>query len=257
MIINTQFLWVNRPMQPDRQKTLNNQTFSEIMGSGDRSTSLESTDKPQNVDQGGLLPSSDHFERWLNTPTKQSSGDEYFWQHQDQLQPSNLHFMNEPLIQQSMPTNIEGKKPLTITKTVINVEKTVLPMPNISAYHQISAAQVLQPNTTQNISIPFILKKNSSLCFLPFISTPQENQLNQLEKSEAIPKFITSDLSINQAESFKNHHLFIKDAQVELTLNTHNLKQHEESELIQMIKDNLKKKGLSLKQIIINGVTYD
>ena len=44
------------------------------------------------------------------TPTKENNGDEYYWQHQDQLQQSMLHFDSQPVEHQlKKPANMPVK----------------------------------------------------------------------------------------------------------------------------------------------------
>ncbi|MFI4962592.1 MAG: hypothetical protein ACHP6H_01900, partial [Legionellales bacterium] len=81
--------------------------------------------------------------------------------------------------------------------------------------------------------------------------TTEIHSENQPPIQSTIPKINR----INTSFTFKNHHLFIKDEFVELTLNALDLKPEELQELTQLIKKILKQKGLMLHSLIINGVT--
>lgn len=202
--------------------------------------------------QTNQLSSAD-FEHWLNNPAKQSTGDEYYWQHQTQLQHSELHF---------------DAKPLQAAKTEPSLPKENDPV--FSASAQVQEPQHVEWQNTlmtamdnsapsyspENKFMPFMIELEQAIeqSSLPMLMhTSQSTQVISASKE-------TNSISNSRATSatqFKNNHLFIQGEQAELTLNLHALDKQEQNELVQLIQNYLKKKGLVLSRLIINGVNND
>ena len=198
-------------------------------------------------------PDKLEFEQWLKTPAKENSGDEYYWQHQEQLQQSRLHFDPAPLAKQ--PKGVEAAE---ISKTLVESENHVSPknplglQPIVNAqFQQINSASLNMEVFTRVIICPES-KSNQNI-------TPLDTTTNALitEKKVTLEKIeIPVDSQITTRD-FKNHHLFIDDQQVELSLNSQDFNSEDEKEFIQIAKNHLKNKGLSLRKLIINGVEND
>lgn len=190
------------------------------------------------------------FEQWMNNPAGQNSGDEFYWLHQQQLQNSDLRF--ESLIQE------QNNQPATAD--ILKEQSTLL-----------NQAEFVKPVASR--PLPFIAEPTA-------LFHPTDNSLRPLKKDpihcsqkknqQAIPSMpllninskthvpVTKEPKTPEHRAIpsplKKHHLYIENQEVELSLNTQELNHHEEQELRQMIRLNIKGKGLSLKQLLINGV---
>lgn len=189
------------------------------------------------------------FEQWLDTPTKQNSGDEFYWQHQDQLQQSQVTF-------ESLPMAKQNAKPAISPETKIS-SNHLLPVP----------AETEQfPSIIESYQREPVTNSQESPLFLQELSTELQQLCSQLPIVENNNALIAkTPISIKSEEKrsietrtvqsqLKNYHLYIQDDEVEMSLYTQDLDHQEQLELKNMIKLNLKHKGLSLKQLIINGV---
>jgi hypothetical protein len=191
-----------------------------------------------------------NFEHWLERPTKQSSGDEYYWQHQSHLQQSNLCFDTKPLEGQSKKV-LADRNELAFYPSAPLYRKNSIEQKNADAGIEISHPMAAETSHSGRSEGPPIMVQN-----------PQEilhyAQNDWLRKNEAScttnPIHQTKELKTPIPIHIKNHHLFLQNDQAELTINTQDLSQHDEKELIQLIEHFLKKKGLHLNHLIINGV---
>lgn len=194
----------------------------------------------------------DHeFEHWITTPTKQNTGDEFYWQHQDQLQKSSLEFERRSLSNLHTRTGVCMEK-----QSIINDSK------DVSAYSE-SETQITEQSETRYTTNP----GGNSSC-LKSIMDELIKELSQVQLpisgDSLTPNYrVRNTLNSNETKSFeqllskgslKKFHLFIQHDEAEMSINTQELNQEEQLELIAMIKLNLKHKGLSLRQLIINGV---
>lgn len=192
----------------------------------------------------------DDFERLLQSPTQQHSGDEYYWLHQDQLQQSALRFnVIKMTKQQSEPSITPHQK----MGHQMSIQTQLNDMPNPRPTHQdrpVDNKIIPAPSTPIKPDV-----NNKRVEFTPkTVSNPlsQKIQLNTINQVNA-PKEII-DTSKKQPITWKNHHLFIHDNEAEVTLNLQELDTNEQKKLIQFMKNTLKQKGLALSQLIINGV---
>lgn len=175
-----------------------------------------------------------------------TSGDEYYWQHQEQLQQSCLSFnrlnieAHETLEQKGAQKTDEEIKNNDWNAPYITADKvmpddakhssytTVLPLGTVNKQVLESAQKSIGLSTTQK----------------PIDTTKPEEQSQRSQRPYC-------------AQEFKTHHLFIKEQTAELSFSEHRLKPEEKKELTQLIKAHLKRKGIALKQLIINGVHHD
>ncbi|MFJ1268017.1 hypothetical protein ACD661_05570 [Legionella lytica] len=192
------------------------------------------------------------FEHWLNNPAKQSTGDEYYWQHQTQLQHSELHFDAKPL-QSSKTDEVSPKQSEPVVSSSTQVQETqyfallstpIAAMENATASHQ-----------SENKLMPLLTALEQALEQSP---VPMPIHTNQYTQDTSASKEVNNvSNSMTTTLQFKNNHLFIQGEQAELTLNLHTLDKQEQNELVQLIHNYLKKKGLVLSRLIINGVNND
>lgn len=205
-----------------------------------------------NLNYNRYQPGQEPFEFCLNRSTKETSGDEFYWQHQEQLQKSDLHF--EASAQTNSASNSQR-----VTENKSSCELTT--MPQVTSINQHTAAPLkqskldLQSETTpldfSFHSTPFEQKSFIGPIGGISLKNNQESDTKLQIRESCRPNYP------NANDQLKHFHLFIQNEQVELTLNTAGLDHHREKELTRMIQDNLKNKGLSLKQLIINGVEND
>jgi len=200
------------------------------------------TNTPQNV--------SDGFMKLLDELQHSLQGDEYYWQHQDQLQQSQLTFA------QKNPKSIPKTFRVTSSAKILKIER------------EESANKKLVMPCSEQVS----LKR-------AFIAIPQSHILNEQygkvlnSDYEFIVAHTTAEKPMEQIEellketnplehsktsaALNKHHLYIDQQEAELSINTYELKPKEQKQLMHMIKSYLKKKGWSLKKLMINGVSHD
>ncbi|MFI4918187.1 MAG: hypothetical protein ACHP65_01375 [Legionellales bacterium] len=191
------------------------------------------------------------FERWLNSPTQQNSGDEYYWQHQEQLQQSALNFNAAPAVALK-------KTPSTPNHAAVDsharTQQEPTPMPT-----QELPSKALSLNTHNSQFTA--MKLGTELRALEQLLTPSapfasSNKAPLKTNNNApLPKTATKGATTSTVLQSKKHHLFVQDENAELTLNTHELASDEQEQLEQLIQSSLKQKGLILRKFTINGVT--
>lgn len=195
------------------------------------------------------------FEDWLKSPTKQNSGDEFYWQHQDQLQQSSLQFNHHPEHNQHGETVLEisTKQPQSTSldpKAVIETEH----IQQTTDFSKTTPNNRLILHSTELMRALTELEQNNSQP-----PVPESNSASKIQASDALQFENTSSVEFKDLckGPLKNHHLFIQNDEVEISLYAEDLNKEEQIELKHMIKLNLKNKGLSLKQLLINGVQHD
>ncbi|RUR18236.1 hypothetical protein ELY21_08385 [Legionella sp. km535] len=195
------------------------------------------------------------FGDWLKTPTKQNSGDEFYWQHQSQLQQSCLKFENHSKQVQQGETSLKTSEiDNVITAPYSTPDNVDVPMQSNTNNSKAPPLNRLKLQSTEFMRTIAALDQNGS-------QTPVPEPYSYSSKS-APDKSISEqpnsvDYTTHNTGQFKNYHLYIQNDQVELSLHAEDLNKEEQLELKQMIKLNLKNKGLSLKQLLINGVQHD
>lgn len=181
--------------------------------------------------------------------TKQTTGEQYYWTHQHQLQQSALRFEPQAInkhhqLQNTTPDIAKRNSQEPPATPMAQTPKTRLADSNLVLYH--------------NPRLKAPLPKEALIPQAISSKTPATQSLQQSFKpnqSLAIKAPTSHFVSLTKPIDFNKHHLFIKDLEAELTLNTQGLTSKEEKELIQLIQHHLKQKGVALTHLIINGVT--
>ncbi|KTD35298.1 hypothetical protein Lmor_0745 [Legionella moravica] len=207
----------------------------------------------QNVQKNQTTESG--FDDWLKTPTKQNSGDEFYWQHQSQLQQSCLKFENHSEHVQHEETSLKTSEIDNVIATLYSAPNNVdAPMQSTMDHSKPSALHLPRLQSTEFMRTIAALEQNCSQTLAPEPNSYSGRSAPDKSTSEQ-PNSV--DYTTHNTGQFKNYHLYIQNDQVELSLHAEDLNKEEQLELKQMIKLNLKNKGLSLKQLLINGVQHD
>lgn len=199
------------------------------------------------------------FGHWLGeakplmSPTQQSSGDEYYWQHQSQLQQSSLHFDARPRENPQPPAIIANTKAAAFASVAQQEASAPIKMQTPLNGPAPNEEKSAVDNTK---FAPFIQELEQALEQSTLsLSTASKQQTTETSSEEL--RISRVNESLNQHIQFKNNHLFIQGAQAELSLNLHSFNKQEQKELLQLVKNHLKNKGLVLSRLIINGVNND
>lgn len=207
----------------------------------------------QNVQKNQTTKSD--FDDWLKTPTKQNSGDEFYWQHQSQLQQSCLKFENHSKQVQQGETSLQTSEiDNVITAPYSTPDNVDVPMQSNTNNSKAPPLNRLKLQSTEFMRTIAALDQNCSQTPVPEPYSYSSRSAPDKSTSEQ-PNSV--DYTTHNTGQFKNYHLYIQNDQVELSLHAEDLNKEEQLELKQMIKLNLKNKGLSLKQLLINGVQHD
>ena len=185
------------------------------------------------------------FDGLLDPTIQPRQADDYYWQQQNQLQPSAITFnsnINEPKAQITIEP-VPKKAPITSstsTETSPFISKKIMPIePSTSELSISSKLDVQQFITALDKTIEHMGNITEHTITNPF---------------EAKTKINTKPmLTPTSTATFKNYQLYLNDNQVELTLNT-TLSKPQITELQQFIQQWLSQKGYTLKQLMINGV---
>ncbi len=171
--------------------------------------------------------------------------DNYYWQHQNQLQPSALTFQalvqdkKAPAAATSEAAETSEPRPFdkaTLSTTLVITIKSQMP------------AEIMLRHFDVDALINGVNKQINAQAILPQLGVAQSviNQTKTITQSGTVtsPAFV----------SFKNPHVFIDEHCIELTLNTRALSLQEANALQRTIKQWLVQNGYALKTLIINGV---
>lgn len=195
--------------------------------------------------------SSPDFENWLcNSAKRNTGGDDYYWQHQDQLQQSALTFKFRMALSQDDDHNNHS--------LLASAEKTELNDSVITSNHPYSCSQESYLSFDSKTIVVDQLTRDIVQCLsqqkdcLPTENTQANRQPNQ-QKMPAVSAECLQP-ALTKMLAFKNHQIFIQGNQIELTLNTANLSKQEVQDLKKMLKKWMTNQGLVLKQLIINGI---
>jgi hypothetical protein len=189
------------------------------------------------------------FDYLLDDTNKKPKSDDYYWQHQNQLQRSDLTF------------NELGSKP---KNQVMFPEKPALLQPEEKRTDICLMPEVVHINMPldgcssklTHLS-EFEMKQVSPILdiILQNPTNHSENKMMNLAVSKTNHyQTLMSNKTLPRHSMFKNYQLFLDNNQVELTLNTSHFSKQQTNELQTTIKQWLTSKGYSLKQLIINGV---
>jgi len=190
------------------------------------------------------------FENWLKTPTKNTTGDDYYRQHQQQLQPCELHFGSQ--------SSAAKKGPIELALREIKTNSGSAELTHSEA--TCACRSVAQPDTRLRQSDPVVFTSQEPL---PLFENKTENnrpiqdnsvlQFNETKVDETL--FISQIKTwLAPKKAFKQYQLYIENKQVELSLNCADLNSSQKNEITSLVKDWLINKGLRLQQFIINGV---
>ena len=194
-----------------------------------------------------------NFEQLLRPPIKTRQGDEYYLQHQDQWQESALTFE---------PINHKTYQPLSALTAAPTTTSSDTTMPRLPPKSPDTTTRHLSP-TAHGLSAEPSIVRHSGLRIQTAERRNEISTLGQHEqkivKEQIKVENITAAISNKQTlcpETLRNnHHLFLNQREAELSLNTQHLNKQQINELQILIKQWLRSKGYSLKQLIINGVT--
>ena len=190
------------------------------------------------------------FEDWLDAPTANSNSDDYYWQHQNQLQQSALTFAS---------TNKSER-------TARSVEVATLPdqESGMIAKNNVFARQPLLASALNSDNAPPEPLLNSVSPMKPIIAVfkkaiestamPIDNKILSKPDAKNSGKETITKQTMPTNLIFKNHQLFINNNLAELTLNTSQLSKQETQELQKLMKQWLMHKRYALTKLIINGV---
>lgn len=199
--------------------------------------------------QEGLKPdSSEAFANWLRSPCKQNRDDEYYRQHQGQLQPSELTFKPATIEEHSSPVNLACPEIKISTPDILSVEVQSLPVDETEKmtlparqlpdceYEPIIETRIAEPKIPQHP----IMYEDTKAPMKILCKSPEK-----WPSSSAVFQFISSE---------QKHHLYTDKNEVELSMNTNGLAKEESIALQQTVKQWITQKGWALRQLIINGV---
>jgi hypothetical protein len=189
------------------------------------------------------------FEDWLDTPSTKKNGDDYYWQHQNQLQQSALMFSSVNKQEASKRDNREvlpDQDNRTAIKNSVFVSPAMItpipkpvdtPSPSLASLISLAEPQITGLKETHE---PTTMSSDSKI-------------INKMDAKNNSIEFIIRQI-LPKNSIFKNHQLFINNNEVELTLNTSQLSKEETHQLQKFMKQWLNQKGYALTKLIINGV---
>lgn len=197
------------------------------------------------------------FANWLDdkatTPTKKNTGDEYYWQHQSQLQQSDLHFDAKPLEAHQSKYILSNDGDNSFDSSMAHAQQE----PTQSYNKRSDSVQKTEPDNSYPAKVTSLLIESEQLVESPLLSEIQTHQQMTTEATTESKTERTNEIPLNPLTHFKNNHLFLEGQQAELTVNLNHFTKEEQKELIHIIQDYFKKKGLVLSRLIINGVKND
>lgn len=171
----------------------------------------------------------------------------YYWQHQNQLQPSALTFdalvqdKKAPAAPNLETSNTKASRPVDKTS-----ENASLITTRVVTIESLTPTKIIPRRFDMDALINHINKR---------LDTPMAVLKPEIRSTGFNPtKAMTQPFSALPQACFKHHHLFIDEDNIELALNTRALSQRESNELQRTIKQWLLGNGYILKTLIINGV---
>lgn len=188
------------------------------------------------------------FDTLVNSPVKESKGDDYYLQHQTQLEQSGLTF--SPMI--IKPVN----KPLTEPPGHSRASRDYQPDSEIDSRpllnNSVEAEHVIINVSNSTMSPSGKVSTTVKQIYEQTILQLDSKQQTTIQDNTRAPS-VNANPVLSNTISFKNHQLFIDNQLAEVTLNTTQLSKDETKALQQLVKQWLSRKGLVLKQLIING----
>lgn len=177
-----------------------------------------------------------------------STGDEYYRQHQNQLQQSALTFKSSVAVKELSPKT---------TAEQLNQPNQRLPASQLNLSAQlIRHSIVANVEKPQESCIPTEADFNELITNIEIFSNQQADTLSaKISERPQLKSNLTAIRNTSVPDTpFKNHHLHITENAVELTLNTSQFSGKQAKEIQTLIKQWLQNKGYRLQQLIINGV---
>ena len=190
-----------------------------------------------------------YFACLLDDTNKKHKSDDYYWQHQNQLQRSDLTFNS---VESQSKSQMISPKNQTIAHQVQTVGSAQCALEFISVNDFLNRGSS-KSTTTSELEI-----KQLSSAIEIFLESPTDHSDvkmvdEEISQNNRYQKLMRNQTSLPSA-TFKNYQLFLNNNQIELTLNTTHFSKQQSNELQKSIKQWLTNKGYSLKQLIINGV---
>lgn len=174
-----------------------------------------------------------------------TQADEYYWQHQHQLQQSALTFnatTHEHDVASAPDTN----------QSKIDDDPTLSSLSNSPLPPALLPASLLKIKSPEHLNLytPEVAtcSAHPATLLANYLVTEKEHQA----LTDAIKTVVDKTMQRPTA-TIKPYQLFIDDNQVELALNTTHWSQQEILDLKSFIHQWVQKKGYSLKQLILNG----
>lgn len=202
------------------------------------------------------LQNQTDFSHWLNDlmehRTQKNTGDDYYWQHQDQLQQSNVHFDAQFCENQPRKSLMNNHGDSTVDTS--SQQQTT---PQIHFINQINPTNHPTLNVKETATKWFDQFSTELAVALKKSTLP--DKLNIIQPRVTVQDTVQSETNeyFSHPVQFKNNHIFIEGDYADLSLNLTTLNKQEQKELIQLIQEQLKKKGFLLRRLIINGVKND
>ena len=194
------------------------------------------------------------FAKWLQSPQAIHSGDAFYWQHQEELQPSMLQFTPSPSYQDTLPNNEHHFKQSTASNSAAILEKNIK-----NKRFEFKVGFDFTPdlyskncNNERGIQEEILstpLKPRQASLFTQNTDSLKENSVHN-----ATPK--KNDVfssTIAKPAALKNNHLFVQEGEAELCVNLREFNHYERSQIVLLLKKQLRGAGLLLKTLIING----
>ena len=175
--------------------------------------------------------------------------DNYYWHHQNQLQPSALTFKSHPSEDNASAPTIHAEA--TAESSMQSIDTPAMNQVNTTSIMVTIEAPKQADTTKARFSLESFIEGIETHVNPPFhvLERIQIQSAIRDEKAAAI-----QTTAVASPASFKNYHVFTDEACIELTLNTRALSSQESSQLQRTIKQWLVQQGYTLKTLIINGV---
>ncbi|CDZ77056.1 hypothetical protein BN59_01335 [Legionella massiliensis] len=188
------------------------------------------------------------FAQCLETSCRGKTGDDYYWQHQQELQNSALQFKPLTSINKLNSQTLAENEPATDRK----LSKLVLSQ-------EFSAPIAKSETFIPDYQIKIWTQEFSELINSVYDKSGQFSSCdsNEFSQEKLRPSAISEPLAnkvFTRPLVFKNHQLFIRTNEAEFSLNSADLNKEQIKELSLLVKQWLSNKGIKLEHLIINGV---
>ena len=199
---------------------------------------------------GASNPQQSSFDSLIDTESHARQDDDYYWQHQHQLQQSDITFNAKPQ-ELSNPGLSDNRNPrLSTENREQSIENDLDVM--VSIVSEALHPEKIEPPTNDNRSV----NTTAKILHLALQAAIVEHSRGldvMAHDSQTNVTNLSQQPMLALASVFKHYQLFLDGNQVELTLNTTHLSKQQVSELHTFIREWLNQKGFTLKQLILNG----